>query len=132
MGAITSMIIGGIGAIGSAIGTGASAVATGVGAVGSAVGTGVGAVGSAVGGYGTLIGAGLMGANALMGSKSDGGGGSVTAPSVPSTSDAESIAKAELDAKRRAVARNTSIFTSATGLSDEEKSDKSLKTLLGE
>jgi hypothetical protein len=53
------------------------------------------------------------------------------APAAPSQDTAEVQAKESIENKRRAISRNRTIFTGPQGLSDEEKSGTSLKTLTG-
>jgi hypothetical protein len=52
-------------------------------------------------------------------------------PEAPSVDRAEIAAKESIDKKRRAVARNKSVFTGPLGLQPEEKSGIALKTLTG-
>lgn len=53
-------------------------------------------------------------------------------PEAPSTSKAEVAAQEDIEKKRRAVARNQTIFTSPFGLAEEDKSGIATKTLLGQ
>ena len=53
-------------------------------------------------------------------------------PAAPSVDSATVAAQESIDKKRRAVARNNTIFTSPFGLSNEEKSGTATKTLLGQ
>jgi hypothetical protein len=49
----------------------------------------------------------------------------------PSTTSASNVAEESIKNKRRAISRNRTIFTSPSGLTDEEKSGLTLKTLTG-
>jgi uncharacterized membrane protein YebE (DUF533 family) len=53
-------------------------------------------------------------------------------PQAPSLESAEVAAKEDVDRKRRAIARNRTIYTDPLGLSPAEKSGIALKTLTGQ
>jgi hypothetical protein len=111
------------------------AVFTTLAAIGAAVGlTGAAAtIGGAV-----IAGSAVYGASKLIGGKQESGGGGSSAttpaplPTPPSVGTSEIEAKAAIDQKRRAVARNKTNYTSPIGLTDSAKSDLALKTLTGQ
>jgi hypothetical protein len=53
-------------------------------------------------------------------------------PQAPSVEAAEVTAKESVENKRRAISRNRTIFTGPSGITEEEKSGLSLKTLTGQ
>ena len=103
------------------------------------------AIGAAIGLSGTaatvagaaLVGTAAYGASKLIGGKQEGGSKESAAPAIQPLPKAPSLASAEKDAqkdienKRRAIARNKSIYTDPVGLSPSEKSGIALKTLTG-
>jgi hypothetical protein len=97
-----------------------------------------GLTGAALATAGTIGVVGLAGAGAYAASKMFGGSKSSQSttpqplPEPPSVDKAEVAAKESIEKKRRAVARNKTIFTSPFGLAEEDKSGLATKTLLGE
>ena len=88
----------------------------------------------------TAVGVGLTGLAAYGATKMIGGMmNKPKTPSLPAAQQAQEpsvdraaeLAKVDLDKKKRAMSRNQTIFTSPLGLSDEDKSNTTLKTLTG-
>jgi len=130
--AVVSSIIAAGAAIGGAVASGAAAVGTGLAAVGTA----------ATGGLATGLGAGLIGGGIVakgamgilgmfQGGQKGGGGGQLALPAPPAIDYAAERAKENIDKRRRSIARNETVFTNPLGLTAEEKSQTTKKTLLG-
>lgn len=101
-----------------------------------------GVAGTALTTTGALVGAGLTGLAGFAGFKalSALSGGKTETPKVQSVqtpgsdggqSAAEAKVKADIDKKRKGVARNKTVYTNPVGLTPKDKSEASLKTLTG-
>jgi len=112
--------------IAAAIGGSLATAAGGLTAAGIAIGAGITAA---------TVGAGVYATSKIFGgSKQSGSQATAPAalPAAPSVDKATVDAQESIDKKRRATARNKTIFTSPFGLNEEDKSGLATKTLLGE
>ena len=78
------------------------------------------------------IGAGVYAVNKMTQQPKSQSAAPAALPAPPSVDSATVAAQESIEKKRRAVARNNTIFISPFGLSNEEKSGTATKTLLGE
>ena len=105
-------------------------------AVGTAIGLGAGTA-ATVGGAVVVGAAAYGGYKAISGAATSSSPTSTTPtiqalPEAPSVQVAETQAKESIEKKRRAVARNKTVYTGPLGLSEEDKSNLATKTMLGE